>query len=851
MMQTDGRKAEEMIENLLTGTRTHMNGDEVGYISLLEYFFSCLFIKFMEDARLLQADLSMNPLLRYNAGARLVREVFADNLNTRLLGMIEPDDSDRTGTIAAFLNGCDELVDKVNIQVADIGPIFESFYNREYHSETGTLRQTSGRKESGMFFTSPEAVRFIIRAITDRRRWTQLASSNFLDSSMGGGIFLFELLDFVEKKRLCIREFLENRIYGVDKNPLLVDIVRVSLWIKYSGEQPDMTQVCRHVCAEDSLTLFGGSTGSRHTWRSLFPDVLAQGGFDYILGNPPWGKIKASVRDFSLFSNDLTRYHQGASLKSRMAQDASFEDWEAYRTRVSRYAEELKQNPAFQYQKYMIGERSTGGDFDLYKYFLELSYSILKDGGKLGYIIPASFYVSESATGLRHLLLENGTIEYLINYINKKHIFPIHTSYKFVLLVYGKHTGRKGSVKRAAFNLFDLSELSDFGAFKKRKFVSCSVRYLNRCSKGYWSVPEFRNDYEKDLLLKLYTMAGRINRENARLCRVSYVRELDMTLDSTIFHQSSTLTDGEIKDLLPVYEGRMVNQFDSAHKLYISGSGRTAVWKINPQEGRKPLRAQYYVRKEDADHLQIDAYRACYCEITGQGNVRTILASLIPPYVICGNKVPTCKFKPDNGLNTHLYWIGVANSFLMDWVMRKKMTITINFFHWAQIPFPYADAGSVYYKEIIAASAILLERINEYNLAPFFDEYKDQEALELYAAYQEMATGELRLKIDCAVAGMIGLTVDEMINVLYDFPSLDHGKKGIGGDRRYGANSAASYVTRDTLLYQYIGIREGCAEQDVVALFAHAGLDISMSTGEIRILSDRIRFYRENYIQPY
>lgn len=851
MKQTDGKSAEEIIEKLLIEAEPKTHEDEFGYIATLGRFFSCLLIKFMEKAQLIDTNSSTNPLVRYRTGTQLINKVFGDKLSTPLLSIAGNDNGVFDDIISVFLSGCDELTNKTNIDITEIGYLFEVFYNKDYNLTTNTLRKTAGRKENGMFFTKPEAVRFIINAVTDGRTNAQLSSSTFLDSSMGGGIFIFELLDFINKRKLDVRNFLEKRVYGVDKNPLLVDIVRVSLWIKYHDAHLNIIKICDHLQAADSLTIWGNSAVKKHTWHTLFPEVFANGGFDYIIGNPPWGKIKANLRDYSLLSNDFARQYNGIFLKNQMKRDASFEGWEEYKTRISCYAEELKQNSSFQHQKYMIDERITGGDFDLYKYFIELSYSILRDGGKLGYIIPASFYISEGTTGLRHLLLENGTIEYLINFINKKRIFPIHTSFKFILLIYSKHTNKRGAVRRALFNLSEPEVLTNFKVFKKNSFLSYSISYLERCSKDYWSIPEFRNNYEKDLFLKFYMKATEINQANPLLPQVTYVRELDMTLDSSLFAHSSTTPDIEIKEMIPVYEGRMVNQFDSVYKTYISGSGRTAVWKVNNWDDRLPLHAQYYIKEDDIPNEQIDHYRACYCEITGQHNARTILASLIPPNTICGNKVPTCKFGPSDQLNTHLYWIGVANSFLLDWVMRKKMTITINYFHWAQIPFPYANINASCSRKIIAFSAILLERINGFCISQSFDLHADKDIIEIYNEYQSAPSGELRLMIDCIVCDLIGLTIDELINVLYDFPSVDHGKRGIPGDLRYDTKSATSYVTRDMLLYSYVQFKNEHISQNIVDLFAHAGLDISGSTGRINDLAERIKYYRDNQIPPY
>ena len=62
-----------------------------------------------------------------------------------------------------------------------------------------------------------------------------------------------------------------------------------------------------------------------------------------------------------------------------------------------------------------------------------------------------------------------------------------------------------------------------------------------------------------------------------------------------------------------------------------------------------------------------------------------MLAALIPSHAVCGNKVPTCRFDPaDHGLD--LLWLAIANSFVVDWCVRRRVGTSLNFFVWEQIP---------------------------------------------------------------------------------------------------------------------------------------------------------------------
>lgn len=64
--------------------------------------------------------------------------------------------------------------------------------------------------------------------------------------------------------------------------------------------------------------------------------------------------------------------------------------------------------------------------------------------------------------------------------------------------------------------------------------------------------------------------------------------------------------------------------------------------------------AQFYM-KESQVPVDLSHFRACFCDVTGQHNVRTVLAALIPPHCVCGNKVPVCRFDRED-IRLPLLW---------------------------------------------------------------------------------------------------------------------------------------------------------------------------------------------------
>jgi hypothetical protein len=134
-----------------------------------------------------------------------------------------------------------------------------------------------------------------------------------------------------------------------------------------------------------------------------------------------------------------------------------------------------------------------------------------------------------------------------------------------------------------------------------------------------------------------------------------------MTNDSDAFFEGSSLLEMDSRptskgswvtyngeEYLPLFEGRMVHQFDAAAKGYRSGQGRTARWDPLPWT-EKRIAPHYFVAEAYATKVRNNYFlpRAGYCDVTGHANERTVLAALVSGHSVCGNKVSTCQFDVD------------------------------------------------------------------------------------------------------------------------------------------------------------------------------------------------------------
>lgn len=162
-----------------------------------------------------------------------------------------------------------------------------------------------------------------------------------------------------------------------------------------------------------------------------------------------------------------------------------------------------------------------------------------------------------------------------------------------------------------------------------------------------------------------------------------YQRELDMGTDRELF--------GDYPEGLPVYEGRMVDQFDHRAKAYRSGRVRSAIWEplffTNPDKAIVPQWRLPPDRIPSKLGDRVWRYRVGWCDVTAPRNERSLIAALIPPGVICGDSVPNLIFPGDYEW-AYMPWLAIANSFCLDYLVRKRISLHIKYTVLDSLPFP-------------------------------------------------------------------------------------------------------------------------------------------------------------------
>lgn len=239
---------------------------------------------------------------------------------------------------------------------------------------------------------------------TDLRFWyawqERLKQIKVVDPACGSGAFLVAAFDYLhgEYRRAneaiasitgqagvfdLNKEVLNNNLFGVDINPESIEITKLSLWLKTAEYGKPLTSLDSNLKAGNSLGLAEPVAGDTFCWHSAFADIFATGGFDVVLGNPPY-------------------------------------------VRQERFSH-LKPWLEAQYAVYH-------GVADLYAYFFELGVKLLKPNGMMGYISSSTFFKTGSGEPLRAFLRAQTAIQTIVDFGDLQ-IFEGVTTYPAIVIL--------------------------------------------------------------------------------------------------------------------------------------------------------------------------------------------------------------------------------------------------------------------------------------------------------------------------------------------------------------------------------------------------------------------------------
>ncbi len=309
-------------------------------------------------------------------------------------------------------------------------------------------------------------------------------------------------------------------------------------------------------------------------WPLTFPRIFAQGGFDCVLGNPPWERIKLQEQEFfatrcpevATAKNKAEREKRiswlSAGQLARNLNQGNFDDENACDAEVTIYLEFVRAkrtSEAVSLFVHIKGDEGgrfplTGkGDVNTYALFAETNRTILFDNGCAGIIVPTGISTDDTTKlFFQDLIIQRHLISLVSFYEVRKWFKATDERKPFCLLSIGKCNTPKF--------IFDVKEITDL--LKNEKWFVLTDNDFRAINPNTLTCPIFRSRMDADITKKIYLKTPVLIREATNEMseknpwRISFLRMLDMANDSHLFKSYNSNGD------LPLYEAKMIHQFD-------------------------------------------------------------------------------------------------------------------------------------------------------------------------------------------------------------------------------------------------------------------------------------------------
>jgi len=389
-------------------------------------------------------------------------------------------------------------------------------------------------------------------------------------------------------------------------------------------------------------------------WVLNFPSIFGPNGncgFNAAVGNPPWDKIKPNSQEFfSTYDSCFRKYKKQEAnriSKTLMKNNLKIKSkWEEY---CGTFHE---QNFYFKEQ---LNYRALGqGDINTYKLFLEKFYIIIQECGYIGIIVPSGIYTDKGCNLLRKLFFNKTRIELLYCFENRwPAIFnSVDGRFKFVLFCTQKHNAT--DMFKGAFMEHDPERLPviDLSALK------INVNDIKKFSPVSLNIMEFKNQKEIDIASYLFRNSHFFGDYLQNKWDTAFQREFHMTDDSSLF--ISSIDEVDNNNFIPFLEGK---QF----------------WILTNAYGKQ----NYWMSHEDAQiKPTTQTNRVVYRVVSASTNERTFIPTVIPASIPTGNTVNVCPLPKSKVIIV----AAITSSFVWDWIIRIKVTTSLNKYIIDQMP---------------------------------------------------------------------------------------------------------------------------------------------------------------------
>ena len=374
-------------------------------------------------------------------------------------------------------------------------------------------------------------------------------------------------------------------------------------------------------------------------WPLEFPEVFLDSngcpaeaaGFDAVLGNPPWEMIREDPGG--------PKGSSGRAALLRFVREAGV---------------------------YTVRSRGHVNQFQL---FVERALSLARPGARIGLVVPGAVLADDSCAALRQRIFDTCRVEALVGFENRKAIFPIHRSVRFVLLT--ATTGARTAAVPCRLGETDpeiLEQLDSTGGYP----VVFTRALLERLSGGDLAVPDVRTAGDLALTERLHASHAALGSPHGWAAR--FGRELNASDDRDLFAPRGSLRE----DALPVIGGRQISPF-----------------RVDLRAVRTVARRDSVRRRLGTRASAVDRWRLAYRDVAAASNRVTLIAALLPAGVVSVHTV-FC-LRNDLPRDDQDVLCTLLNSYVSNYLVRQRVSTHVTTSIVERLPVPRPPAGSALY----------------------------------------------------------------------------------------------------------------------------------------------------------
>lgn len=586
---------------------------------------------------------------------------------------------------------------------------------------------------------------------------------------------------------------------------------------------------CRRLAADESFLHW--ELAFPTAWRAL-ETGSPQGGFDVVIGNPPWDRMKLQqVEWFAERRPEIARQARAAD-RTRMIkalESANDPLWQTFAGASARAETMAKVARSSGYYPLL-----SGGDVNLYSLFVERASALVRRDGIVALLVPSGIAGDLGAAKFFRSVSTSGRLGALFDFENRKGFFPdVDSRFKFCALVFGGRDRTFASTRTA----FYLQRVDDLAA--PDRVIALGAADFSAVNPNTGTAPIFRTPRDAAITTRLYrshpVLVDRRPEQHdppgppLTLWPVRYTTMFHMTNDSGHFRRRDELESegwypigGSIwrrgaQTMLPLYVGRMIHQFDhrassvttneaNLHNAALSAQASDAQ-KRDPAWAPQP---QYWVDPGSYQLRSLRGYCLGFRDIARATDARTCIAAVIPSHA-AGNTLPLILldgFSASERASAVSMLLANLNSLALDYIARQKVQSThLNWYIVEQLPLVsrhrFAErlaSGTV--SDLIRREVLHLS-YTAHDLAPFaHDLGYDGPPF----AWDSEDRRHRMARLDALFFRLYGLDRDDAAYVLSTFPIVQE-----ADERAFGR-----YRTRDLIL----GYMNALAAGDVDSVLA-------------------------------